>query len=118
MKWRQESGVIETMAWTEEGDSLLAGRDKRFFNEILRIDARSGQYQVIVERGLLLGTLSELDSIRQHRAPEARLVPPSFTGYDGAQVETPLRPLGIAFGITGWLDGHSLIRTLVIDYQF
>ncbi|MBN1373203.1 MAG: hypothetical protein JW987_14800 [Anaerolineaceae bacterium] len=107
--WQQEIGVVETLAWTEEEGSLLAARDQRNFNEILRIDARSGQYQVIVERGLLLGTLSELDSIHQHRAPQVDLAPMSFSSYDGPRVDVPLRPLGISFGLPeGWAADFSL----------
>lgn len=106
--WRQEVGVVETLAWTEEEGSLLAARNERHFNQILRIDARSGQYQVIVERGLLLGTVSELDSIRQRRAPMVNLTPPSFSGYDGPRVETPIRALGISFGLPeGWTVDFS-----------
>ena len=106
--WRQEVGVVETLAWTEEGGSLLAARDQRHFNQILRIDARSGQFQVIVERGLLLGMLSEMDSIRQHRAPEAKLLPPGFSGYDGEMTEARLQPFGISFEIpVGWTADFS-----------
>lgn len=106
--WQQEVGVVETLAWTEEEGSLLAARDQRNFNQILRIDARSGQYQVIVERGLLLGTLSELDSIRQRRAPEAKLLPPGFSAYDGEMTEARLLPFGISFEIpVAWTADFS-----------